>query len=56
MKIRVISAIVALAIVIPVFLTGGMVYNFAVYVLSLLALKEYIGVKSVKKDMPNFIK
>ena len=55
MKIRVISAIVALAIVIPLILTGGMAYNVGVYIISMLALKEFLDIKIVKKQLPIFI-
>ena len=56
MKVRVISAIVALMICIPILLTGGIWYQLGVYVLSLLALKEFINIKQTKKEMPIFIR
>ena len=56
MKVRVISAIVALMICVPILLTGGIWYQLGVYVLSLLALKEFINIKQTKKEMPIFIR
>lgn len=55
MKTRVISALVALAIIIPLIITGGTVFNIGVYVISLLALKEFLDIKSTKKQLPIFI-
>lgn len=55
MKERTISAIIALLIVIPIFLIGGVIYNLAVIVISLLGLREFLKVKSTKKDIPLFI-
>lgn len=55
MKTRVISAIVALAIIIPLILNGGLVFNLGVYVISILALKEFLDVKATKKQIPIFI-
>ena len=56
MKVRIISAIVALMICVPILLTGGIWYQLGVYVLSLLALKEFINIKQTKKEMPIFIR
>lgn len=55
MKTRVISAIVALIIVIPLILVGGVTYNLGVYVISMFALKEFLDIKSTKKQLPIFI-
>lgn len=55
MKQRVISAIVALAIAIPVLLIGGFIYDIGVVILSLLALKEFLKVREEKKELPIFI-
>lgn len=55
MKKRVISALIALAIVIPLIIKGGVYYNIGVYVLSIMALKEFLDIKSVKKSLPIFI-
>ncbi|MDD3341599.1 MAG: phosphatidate cytidylyltransferase [Bacilli bacterium] len=56
MKTRVISAIVALLIFIPIFIIGGNLFNFAIFVLALLGLKEFLAVKNSKKELPIFIK
>lgn len=53
---RTISAIIALAILVPVFLIGGAVYNVAILILSVLALKEFLDIKEIKKELPEFIK
>ena len=55
MKTRIISAIIALAIIIPLILNGGAVFNLGVYVISILALKEFLDIKSTKKQIPIFI-
>lgn len=55
MKTRIISAIIALAIIIPLIITGGTIYNVGVYIISLLALKEFLDIKSSKKQLPIFI-
>lgn len=55
MKTRIISAIIALAIIIPLILNGGAIFNLGVYVISILALKEFLDIKSTKKQIPIFI-
>lgn len=56
MKVRIISAIIALAILVPIFLHGGMIFNITIYILGILGLKEFLDVKNNKKEIPNFIK
>ncbi len=56
MKTRIISAIVVLAAVIPIMISGGTVYNLTIYILSLLGLREFLNVKESKKKIPSFIK
>ncbi len=56
MKIRIISAAVALAIVIPLFIIGGIPYSLGVMVVAMLALKEYLDMKETKKELPMLIK
>ncbi len=56
MKTRVISALIALAIFIPIFIIGGTIFNLTVISLSIIALKEFIDVKDTKKKTPCFIK
>ncbi len=55
MKKRVISAIIALAIFIPIFIKGGFIYTAAMYVVSILGLREFLKAKSTKKSLPVFI-
>lgn len=55
MKKRVISAIIALLIFIPIFLIGGTIYNLAIITLSLLALKEFLKARESRKEIPTFI-
>lgn len=55
MKKRVISAVIALAILVPIFVKGGFIYNIAIYVLGILGLKEFLKAKSSKKNVPAFI-
>lgn len=55
MKIRIISAAIALAIIIPLIYYGGMVFNLGVYVISIIALKEFLDTKQTKKQIPIFI-
>ena len=56
MKTKLISAIVMLAIAIPVFISGSILYTIAIMLLSMLAMKEYIGIKETRKELPIFIK
>lgn len=56
MKTRLISAIVLLLIVIPIYLTGGLLYTGAIILVSMLALKEFMDIKETKKKLPIFIK
>ena len=56
MKQRVISAIIMLAIVIPVFIIGGDVFKVAIYLIAMLGMKEYLDIKETKKELPIFIK
>lgn len=55
MKTRIITAIVALAVVIPLILTGGIAYNIGVYIIAILGLKEFLDIKSSKKPLPIFV-
>ena len=55
MKKRIISAIIALAIIIPLIAVGGTAFNVGVYIIALIALKEFLDTKSTKKQLPIFI-
>lgn len=53
---RTISAIIMLIIVVPLLLLGGTPYNIGIYLVSLVAMKEFIDIKNSKKEVPIFIK
>ena len=55
MKQRVISAIIALGIFIPLFIIGGTPFNIFIYILSIIGLKEFLDIKKTRKELPNFI-
>ncbi len=52
---RLISAAIALAIFIPLLIIGGTWFNIGIYILSIVALKEFLDIKKTKKELPNFI-
>lgn len=56
MKTRVISAIVMLAIIIPISLIGGIPFTITALILGLISLKEIIDIRETKKRFPFFIK
>ncbi len=56
MKNRIISAIIVLAILIPIILYGGMLFNIVAYLIGLMALKEFLDAKNKRKTIPLFIK
>lgn len=56
MKTRVISAIIALAIVIPLFLIGGFLWEIGVAIITALAYYEILKLKVSHKPYPNIIK
>lgn len=56
MKIRIISAIVALSIFIPIFIMGGTIFKIAIYIVAMLGMKEYLDVREKRKEFPIFIK
>lgn len=55
MKQRVISAIVALLIVIPLYLLGGIPFKSAIGILAALAYIETLGLKESHRPYPNYI-
>ena len=55
MKTRVISAIILLAIIIPLIVEGGAAFNIGIYIVSVLALKEFLDIKATRKKIPIFI-
>ena len=56
MKQRIISAVIALAIFIPVILHGGIIFNIVAYLSGLVCLKEFLDAKSRKSDVPTLMK
>lgn len=56
MKKRVISALVALAIFIPLIAVGGVYFGAAMGILSVIAYKEIIDLKKSHHELPNFVK
>ncbi len=56
MKQRVISAIVMLMLVIPIFVIGGSLFKWAVFIVVLAGLKEYLDIKETKKELPILVK
>ena len=56
MKKRIISAIVALIIFIPIVLKGGIIFNLTFFVVAMQGLKELLDVTEKKKKIPSFIK
>ena len=55
MKQRVFSALIALLIMIPIYLIGGTLFTIAIYILSILGLREFIKAKETKKELPLFV-
>ncbi len=53
---RILSALIILLIVMPIIILGGFVFQLAVYVISLVALKELLDIKESKKQIPLFVK
>lgn len=53
---RIISAIIALIVTVPILLSGGNIYNIFICLLALLATKEFIDIRETKKGFPSFIK
>ena len=56
MKTRIISAIVMLIILVPLIIAGGMWFNIGLYIVSMIALKEFLDIKDSKKPIPSFIR
>lgn len=56
MKQRVISAIVAFMIFIPIFIIGGNLFNIAFFILTLVGLREFMNAREREKKFPDFIR
>lgn len=53
---RILGSILLLLIFIPIFIVGGNIFNLSIYVVSVMALHEFISVKDSRKEIPLFIK
>ena len=56
MKTRIISALVAIAILLPLLIIGGVYFAAAMGILSILAYKEILDLKESHKPIPNLVK
>ena len=56
MKVRVISAMVALAIIIPLLCLGGYPFAIGIGIISILAYKEIIDLKKSHNEIPSVVK
>ena len=52
---RILSAIVALLIIVPMFLLGGLPFTITIYLLAIIGLWEFLRLLETKKEMPIFI-
>ena len=55
MKIRIISAVVLLAIFVPLLLMGGLPYSVLMLLISLFGLYELLKIRKTKKEFPFFV-
>lgn len=55
MKQRLLSALVALLIMVPLFFIGGIPFALAIYILSMIGLHEFLKTKETKKELPLFV-
>ncbi len=56
MKQRAISALIMIIICVPLLILGGLYFNIGVFILAMLALKEFLDIKETKKRVPSFVK
>ncbi len=56
MKQRIISAILACLILIPILIMGGVIFNMVMLTLGMIGLHELIKVRENKKEFPLFVK
>lgn len=56
MKTRIISAIIAIIIIVPIILIGGNLFNFTAALLGLIGLRELMALKEKEKDIPIIMK
>ena len=56
MKTRIISALVAILLAVPIFIYGGLAFNITFYILTILGLREFLKVRENEKKFPDFIR
>ncbi len=56
MKTRTISAVVMFIILVPLIILGGSYFYVGLYIVSIFALKEFLDIKSSKKEIPSPIR
>ena len=56
MKKRTISALIIALIFIPILVKGGLIFDITVFIVAMLALKEFLDIKETKKRIPTFVK
>lgn len=56
MKTRILSAIVAFLIFIPIFIIGGFIFNVSIYILMILGIREFMKARESKTKFPDFIR
>jgi phosphatidate cytidylyltransferase len=56
MKTRIISALVAIAIFVPITIIGGILFNLTVLIIALFALHEMLDIREKKHPLPIFMK
>lgn len=56
MRTRVVSAIIAILVIVPIIFIGGNLFNFAAAILGLIGFRELMNLKEKEKDIPFFMK
>lgn len=56
MKQRVISALVIALIFIPIIIVGGLAFNIAFFILTLLGIREFMKARQNEKQIPDFMR
>ena len=56
MKQRIISAVLVFIIFLPIFIIGGITFDLAFYLLTILGLREFMKVRENEKSFPDFIR
>lgn len=56
MKQRIISALVLILLIVPIFVVGGDLFKVSILLIAMLGMKEYLDIKETKKEMPILVK